>query len=108
MRVIGVGFGRSGTMSLKHALEEVGAGPCFHMIDLIRDPDNVDPWHDAAVRGEKDWDAMFSGYDSTIDWPGCTFWEELIEVYPDAPQRRVVPRADRQCTGRSALGTTPT
>ncbi len=84
MKVIGVGFGRSGTMSLKHALEEVGAGPCFHMIDLIRNPDKVDPWHDAAVKGEPDWEAMFAGYESTIDWPGCTFWRELIEVYPDA------------------------
>ena len=85
MKVIGVGFGRSGTMSIKAALEEIGAGPCFHMIDLIRDPEKVAPWHDAAIKGEKNWDAMFAGCDSTIDWPGCSFWEELIEVYPDAP-----------------------
>jgi len=84
MKVIGVGFGRSGTMSIKHALEELGAGPCFHMIDLIRNPEMVEPWHDAAVKGEKDWDAMLDGYQATIDWPGCSFWEELIELYPDA------------------------
>jgi len=85
MKVIGVGFGRSGTMSLKQALEDLGAGPCFHMIDLIRNPDKVGPWHDAAIKGEKNWDEMFSGYESTIDWPGCSFWQELIEVYPDSP-----------------------
>ena len=85
MKVIGVGFGRSGTMSLKQALEDLGAGPCFHMIDLIRNPDKVEPWHDAAINGEKNWDEMFSGYESTIDWPGCSFWEELIEVHPDSP-----------------------
>ena len=85
MKVIGVGFGRSGTMSLKQALEDLGAGPCFHMIDLIRNPDKVEPWHDAAIKGEKNWDEMFSGYELKIDWPGCSFWEELIEVYPDSP-----------------------
>jgi len=85
MKLIGVGFGRTGTMSIKTALEDEGQGPCFHMIDLIRNPDIVDPWHDAAVKGEKDWDKMFAGYNATIDWPGCTFWKELIEVYPEAP-----------------------
>ena len=84
MKVIGVGFGRTGTWSLKHALDKIGAGPCFHMLDLIRNPDMVKPWHDAAIKGQPDWDAMFEGFESTIDWPGCSFWEELIEVYPDA------------------------
>ena len=84
MKVIGVGFGRTGTWSLKNALDEIGAGPCFHMLDLIRNPDIVGPWHDAAIKGQPDWDAMFDGFDSTIDWPGCTFWRELIEVYPEA------------------------
>ena len=85
MKVIGVGFGRSGTMSIKQAIEDLGAGPCFHMIDLIRNSDKVPAWHDAAVKGNVDFDAMFAGYDATIDWPGCTFWRELLEAYPDAP-----------------------
>ncbi len=85
MKVLGVGLGRSGTMSLKAALEEVGAGPCFHMIDLIRDNSLIPPWYDAAIKGEVDFDRMFSGFDSTIDWPGCSFWDDLIEAYPDAP-----------------------
>jgi len=84
MKVIGVGFGRTGTWSLKHALDEIGAGPCFHMLDLIRNPDKVAPWHDAAIKGEVDFDAMFDGFESTIDWPGCSFWRELIEAYPEA------------------------
>ena len=85
MKMIGVGFGRSGTMSIKQAFEDLGAGQCFHMIDLIRNPDKVGPWHDATIKGDVDFDAMFDGFDATIDWPGCTFWRELIDAYPDAP-----------------------
>jgi len=85
MKVLGVGFGRSGTMSIKQALEEVGAGPCFHMIELIRNNEMIPPWHDAAIKGEVDFDRMFEGFESTIDWPGCSYWRELIEYYPDAP-----------------------
>ena len=85
MKVIGVGFGRSGTMSIKYALEEVGAGPCFHMIDLIRNNELIPPWHDAAIKGDVDFDRMFDGFQSTIDWPGCSYWRELIEYYPDSP-----------------------
>jgi len=84
MKVIGVGFGRSGTMSLKQALGELGAGPCFHMIDLIQDPSKVGPWHAAVFEGEMDWDAMFDGFESTIDWPGCTLWRDLIDAFPEA------------------------
>lgn len=86
MKVIGVGFGRTGTMSLKYALERIGAGPCLHMIDLIRNHDLIEPWHDAVVKGHPpDWDRMLAGFDSTIDWPGCTFWRELTAAYPDVP-----------------------
>jgi hypothetical protein len=85
MKVIGAGFGRTGTMSLKAALEQLGFGPCFHMIDLIRDPAPLPYWQ-AAANGEKvDWTEALAGWESTIDWPGCTFWEEMAETWPDAP-----------------------
>jgi hypothetical protein len=85
MQVIGAGFGRTGTMSLKAALERLGFGPCFHMIDLIRDPTPLPYWQ-AAAHGEKvDWTEALEGWESTIDWPGCTFWEEMAEIWPDAP-----------------------
>jgi Sulfotransferase domain len=85
MKVIGAGFGRTGTMSLKAALERLGFGPCFHMIDLIRDPTPLPYWQ-AAANGEKvDWTEALDGWESTIDWPGCTFWEEMAEIWPDAP-----------------------
>jgi hypothetical protein len=85
MKVIGAGFGRTGTMSLKAALEELGFGPCFHMLDLIGQPERVPLWQ-AATDGEPvDWDEVFDGYESTVDWPGASFYEQLVEAYPDAP-----------------------
>lgn len=84
MKVIGAGFGRTGTVSIKAALEELGFGPCYHMTELLNRPDHVHLW-DAAVRGEPiDWDEIFGDYQSTLDWPGCGFYKELMEVYPEA------------------------
>ena len=85
MKVIGAGFGRTGTMSLKAALEQLGCGPCFHMIDLIRDPEPLPHWV-AAANGERvDWTEALEGWESSVDWPGCTFWEQMAETWPDAP-----------------------
>jgi len=86
--MIGVGFGRTGTMSLKAALEELGAGPCFHMIDLImgeRKERDLPYWVKIANGGDYDWPEVFDGWGSTVDWPACSRWEELIEAYPDVP-----------------------
>ena len=70
MKVIGAGFGRTGTMSLKVALEKLGFGPCYHMIELFEHPEHVERWK-AAVRGEPvDWEELFHGYRATVDWPG--------------------------------------
>lgn len=82
--VIGTGFGRTGTMSLKAALEELGFAPCYHMIELFEHPEHADYW-EAARRGEAvDWEAFLFGYGATVDWPACTFYEELMGAYPDA------------------------
>ncbi len=71
-------------MSLKAALEELGFGPCYHMTELFGHPEHADSW-DAARRGEAvDWDALLAGYEATVDWPGCTFYEELMGRYPKA------------------------
>jgi Sulfotransferase domain len=84
MQVIGAGFGRTGTMSLKGALEQIGFGPSFHMIDVARQPELLPQWQ-AAVDGEPvDWTRVFDGWESTVDWPACTFWEEIWQVFPDA------------------------
>ena len=91
MKIIGAGFGRTGTMSIKAALEELGFGPCYHMTEIFDKPDHVAFWDDAAdavdavERGEAvDWEMVFYGYEATLDWPACLFYEELMEAYPDA------------------------
>lgn len=85
MKLIGAGYGRTGTMSLKAALELVGHGPCFHMIDLLRDPSLLPPWERAAAGERIDWEDALEGWGSTIDWPGCRYWEQHHETWPDAP-----------------------
>jgi hypothetical protein len=84
LEVIGAGFGRTGTMSMKAALEELGFGPCYHMRELFEHPEHIGQWR-AAMRGEPvDWEFVLGDYRATVDWPGCTFYEELLEMNPDA------------------------
>src|ERR1039458_4992469 len=83
LRVIGSGLGRTGTMSLKLALEQLGLGPCHHMKEVLDHPESVPLWID-AFEGRPDWDAIFENYNSAIDAPGCRFWRELSEHYPEA------------------------
>jgi len=84
VKVIGAGFGRTGTASLKAALEELGFGPCYHMYELFKHPQHVDFWK-AAWRGEAvHWDEVLGDYEATMDWPACTFYEQLMERHPEA------------------------
>ena len=83
LKVIGSGLGRTGTLSLKLALEQLGLGPCHHMVEVFMHPESIPLWV-AAGAGKADWPAIFSGYQSMVDYPGCKFWRELIDYYPDA------------------------
>ena len=84
MKVIGAGFGRTGTMSLKVALETLGFDPCYHMTEVFAHPEHTGFWI-SAWRGEPaDWDGVLGGYEAAVDWPACTFYEELMERHPDA------------------------
>jgi len=84
LQVIGAGFGRTGTLSLKVALERLGFGPCYHMVEVVRRPEHALLWRAAAKGDVIDWDGLFEGYAASVDWPGCHFWRELSERYPDA------------------------
>ena len=84
LSVIGAGLWRTGTMSLKVGLEQLGFGPCHHMEELFADPIQVPPWQGAVAGEPTNWDAVFAGYNSTTDYPGAFFWRELAEFYPDA------------------------
>ena len=84
LRIIGAGMGRTGTHSLKLALEQLGLGPCHHMFEVRESPAQLAMWQ-AAARGESlNWDTAFSGYVSQVDWPGARYWKELSEAFPDA------------------------
>jgi hypothetical protein len=84
LRVIGAGLGRTGTLSLKAALEELGFAKCYHMTDVLAHLEHAALW-DAAARGESvDWENLFQGYQATVDWPGCSFYKQFIERYPEA------------------------
>ena len=84
LSVIGAGFGRTGTMSLKLALEQLGFGPCHHMVEVINNPAAVGWWEDAADGEPTDWEKVFEGFNSTVDWPSATFYKELADAYPAA------------------------
>src|SRR5262245_19137133 len=83
VQLIGAGLGRTGTPSLKFALEQIGFGPCYHMPEVMLNPEASQHWVRAA-NGNPDWEAIFNGFVATVDFPGCTFWRELADYYPDA------------------------
>lgn len=83
-RVIGAGVGRTGTLSLKTALEQLLDGPCYHGSEVFGESRQVRFWS-AAARGESvDWWGFFHGYEATVDWPAAAFWEEISAEFPDA------------------------
>ena len=83
LRVIGAGFGRTGTLSLKRALETLGFSKCYHMAEVAENPAHVGLWR-AAWRGEEPWEELFDGYAAAVDWPTAAFWPRLMQVYPEA------------------------
>lgn len=83
LKVIGAGFGRTGTASLKLALEKLGFGPCYHMSEVLANAGHTGLWNDAAD-GRPDWETIFKDYQSTVDFPASIYWRELAQFYPDA------------------------
>ncbi len=84
LSVIGAGFGRTGTLSLRLALDRLGLGPCYHMLEVFEHPEHIPVWERAADGEEVDWDGLFHFYRSAVDWPVCAFYRELADRYPDA------------------------
>lgn len=84
IKVIGTGLGRTGTHSLKIALEQLGFGKCYHMVELLNNPAGL-TYFEQAERGENvDWDSLFQGYLSAVDYPVARYYKPLIAKYPDA------------------------
>lgn len=84
LEVIGAGFGRTGTLTLKTALEQLGFGPCHHMTEILGNQEQVPFWNRAADGEPVDWDELYGSYRATVDWPGCYFYAELADRYPRA------------------------
>jgi hypothetical protein len=84
LRIIGAGVGRTGTHSLKLALERLLGGRCYHMLEILERPDDIPKWI-AATKGDlPDWPGMFDGYVATVDEPSTAFWRDLMLAYPQA------------------------
>jgi hypothetical protein len=84
LRVVGAGLGRTGTHSLKIALERLLGAPCYHMVEVFQRPPDIAVWHAAAKREPVDWHKLFDGYAAVVDWPAAAFWSEIAEAFPDA------------------------
>jgi len=105
MKIIGAGFGRTGTVSLKQAFEHLGY-PCYHMQEVMKayGRGHVEIW-DAALSGatDTDWPQLFSGYEATVDFPACIFYRELMVAFPEAVVVLSVRDAERWWTSFSKL-----
>lgn len=84
IKVIGVGFGRTGTLSLKAALEKLGYADCYHMFELFSRAGHAKTWQGIADGQQPNWPELFDGYQSLVDWPTAFYWREHITFYPDA------------------------
>ncbi|MBV9962517.1 MAG: hypothetical protein JO072_09750 [Parafilimonas sp.] len=84
LQVIGSGVGRTGTHSLKLALEQLGFGPCYHMEELLRNPDRLVYFKQAENGEAVDWNKLFDGYNSAVDYPVARYYKQVITAYPNA------------------------
>lgn len=84
LKVIGTGFGRTGTDSMREALTMLGFGPCHHMFEVIGNPEQKARWRAMVAGGPQDWGSLLEGYSSCVDWPSAHYWRELIAAYPEA------------------------
>ena len=84
LKVVGAGVGRTGTHSLKIALEQLLGAPCHHMLEILGDPSQAPAWIQAIEGRSVDWAVMLTCDKAIVDWPGASFWRELSQANPDA------------------------
>ncbi|MET0909644.1 MAG: sulfotransferase family protein [Ilumatobacteraceae bacterium] len=85
IQLIGAGLGRTGTLSLKLAIEQLLGGTCHHMAEVGAHPDEVPVWHAAMLGDPPEWSTFLAGYNAIVDFPGAAVWRELADAFPDAP-----------------------
>jgi Sulfotransferase domain len=84
LKVVGAGLARTGTASLKLALEQLLGGPCYHMLEVFAHPAHIPVWHRAAHGQLPSWDSFLDGYRAAVDLPASAFWQELAAASPGA------------------------
>ena len=84
MQVIGAGLGRTGTNSLKVALEVLLNGPCYHMFELWQHPEDVSSWQSAVDGQPMNWQQFLGNWVATVDWPGAPLFDQMAQAFPDA------------------------
>ncbi|MEM7332223.1 MAG: sulfotransferase family protein [Chloroflexota bacterium] len=84
LQVVGAGVGRTGTSSLKRALEFLLNKPCYHMFEFLNNREHIHFWHQAAFGDEPDWPKELADYGAAVDWPASAFWPELSRAFPSA------------------------
>lgn len=95
MKVIGSGFGRTGTLSLKAALEILGFAPCYHMQEVIKRPSHIKKWQQIAHGHSIPWHSIFHNFQATVDYPASIFYRELLDAYPEAKVVHTVRNPER-------------
>ncbi|MEM9624129.1 MAG: sulfotransferase family protein [Pseudomonadota bacterium] len=103
LKIIGAGFGRTGTLSLKFALEKLGFDKCYHMMEVEHHPEHVQQWINCAGGQEPDWRALFQGFQASVDWPSCNYWRQQWRAFPDA--KILLSRRDPEAWHRSVMNT---
>jgi hypothetical protein len=84
LKVIGAGFGRTGTLSLKNALEKLGFGKCYHMVEILKKLRHMKHWAEIMQGGKAEWDTLFKDYQAALDWPVAAYYKDLMTIYPQA------------------------
>lgn len=84
LEIVGAGFGRTGTLSMKTALEQLGFGPCHHMSEVFGRPESVAGWAAAIEGRDADLDGLVDGFRSVVDFPSCAVWSRLADHFPEA------------------------
>jgi len=84
LQIIGAGMGRTGTLSLKAALEQLGFGPCYHMTRIFEHIEHGPMWQQFAAGSRGDWDSLLGDFQAAVDWPASYFWRQLAAFYPQA------------------------
>jgi hypothetical protein len=84
IKIIGAGFPRTGTTTLKRSLETLGFSHVYHMKELLVNPHKLYLWKTLSETGDTDWETLYDGYDATVDFPGYPWYKEHMKKYPDA------------------------